>query len=71
MILEWRLEEETKGQITMKKLEVQHSSLSPDCCDKFDMNLRFCLVPLFNDKDVDKYFIIFECVATSRKPQEI
>lgn len=53
------LEEETKRQITMKKLEVQHSSLSPDCCDKFDMNLRFCLVPLFNDKDVDKHFIIF------------
>ena len=62
-----KMEEETKRQIKMKELEIQQSSRSPVTSDDFDINRCFRLVPPFNDKDVDKYFILFERVATTLK----
>ena len=60
-----KLEEETKRQVHLKELELQHAPPSPPppAASGFDIGRCIRFVPSFNDKDVDKYFTLFERVA--------
>ncbi|KAM7406893.1 hypothetical protein PAMA_002878 [Pampus argenteus] len=64
-----KMEEETKRQIRLKELELQQNPLfqppPPSSPSDFDVNKCIRFVPSFNDKDVDKYFTLFERVAES------
>ena len=73
-----RLEKEKlafQHEMEMKKLEVQMklglSSDSEKHSEKFDVTKNIRLVPPFQEKDADKYFLHFEKVASSLKwPKE-
>lgn len=52
----------------MKKLELRLSVLQVAAkSDDFDVSRNIHLVPPFNEKDVDKYFILCERVALTLK----
>lgn len=53
-----KIQEEMARQLRLKELGLQHSSFhsSPQSND-FDVNKCMRLIPLFNDKDIEKYFI--------------
>lgn len=68
------MEEETRRQIRMKELELSQTSLdvSQTRSAEFDINKYKRLVPPFNEKDVDKYFTLFENVAVTLKwPKQV
>ena len=58
-------------ELALKQLEVQSQApkdskdTSEASSDKFDVARQVRLVPIFQEKDVDKYFAMFEKVATS------
>ncbi|XP_070536498.1 uncharacterized protein [Ptychodera flava] len=56
--------EEHRLQLEMRRLELgQSGKFFPS--DKFDITKHFRLVPPFQEKDVDKYFLHFEKIAQS------
>lgn len=59
-----KLEQQTK--IHLLELE-QGAAFSTTARSNFDVSKNICLVPPFNEKDVDKYFVLFEHVATTLK----
>lgn len=61
---------EVEGQFWLKELELKRTS-STDVfqSDIFDVNKCICLIPPFNEHDVDKYFNLFEHVANTLKWQ--
>ena len=67
------LEEETKRVVRLKELEVNASGsqqvlhMSSGRSADFDVSKYIRLVPVFCEDDVDKYFILFERVATTLK----
>lgn len=64
-----KLEQQT--QIRLREMELEHVSSQSKNKD-FDVSKNIRLVPPFNEKDVDKYFILFERVALTLKwPKEI
>lgn len=62
-----KMEEETKRQVRLKELELQQSSPSQfhSSSSGFDIGKCIRFVLSFNDKDVDKYFTLFERVANT------
>lgn len=69
-----KMEEETKRQVRLKELELQQSTASPfhSSSSGFDVGKCIRFVPSFNDKDVDKYFTLFERVAKTLKlPKQV
>ena len=67
-----RLEEGTKRELEMKRLEVEGGGSSQRGQSGFDVSRNIRMVPPFSEKDVDKYFILFERVATSLKwPKDV
>ena len=62
-----KMEEETKRQVRLKELELQQSPPSPSHSSSSGFDIGKCIrfVPSFNDKDVDKYFTLFERVANT------
>ena len=62
---------EKELMLEMKHLELQEKQLNasrvPSGEREFDMSKNIRLVPPFNEKDVDKYFAVFEWVALSLK----
>lgn len=67
-----RAEEETKrAEIRLREKELDASRVSSRERE-FDMSKNICLVPPFSEKDVDKYFTVFERVALSLKwPRDV
>ena len=63
--------EERAFTLEMKHLEIREKELIasrvPSGEREFDMSRNIRLVPPFNEKDVDKYFTVFERVASSLK----
>lgn len=63
-----QLEEKTKLEIRLKELELQAPSPQVGGPQSdFDINKCIRMVPPFNAKDVDKYFILFERIADTLK----
>ena len=60
-----KLEQQTKLRIL--ELELGATSSVTGRSTEFDVSKNIRLVPPFNEKDVDKYFILFERVATTLK----
>ena len=62
------MEEQTKREIRFKELELNqgppHASGSHN---DFDVNKCIRMIPPFNGKDVDKYFVLFERTADTLK----
>ena len=55
----------------LKKLETESKASHADSESKFDVTKFIRLVPPFQEKDVDQYFLHFEKIATSLKwPKE-
>ena len=69
------LEERTKLEIRLKELELDPSSphrRSAGSQAVFDVNKCIRMIPPFNERDVDKYFILFERVAGTLKwPRDV
>jgi len=74
--MQWALEqeareEEREAQAAMLKMKLDHEKemasigKSPHSGSHFDPSRYIRLVPRFQEKDVDKYFIHFEKVAKS------
>ncbi|KAK7878602.1 hypothetical protein WMY93_030438 [Mugilogobius chulae] len=62
---------ETQKEIRLRELELEICSREPKPAE-FDVSKNIRLVPQFNEKDVDKYFIMFERVAEALKwPKEV
>lgn len=62
-----KIEEETKRQVRLKELELQHAApvgSSPLLSSPlFDVNKCVKFIPPFSEKDIDKYFVLFERAA--------
>ena len=59
-------------QLRLKELEVPTSSLRSSTEPPFDISKQIQFVPPFKEKEVDKYFLLFEKVATSLEwPREV
>ena len=54
-----------KHERLLKELEKRHVSPSPR--GEFDVTSHIRLVPPFQEKDIERYFPHFECVATTSK----
>ena len=67
-------ERERQFNLRMKKLEMQKKTVKPQPLDfgaHFDVTKHIRLVPPFQEKEVDKYFLNFEKVAENLKwPKE-
>uniref|UniRef100_A0A8C5E215 SCAN box domain-containing protein n=1 Tax=Gouania willdenowi TaxID=441366 RepID=A0A8C5E215_GOUWI len=62
---------EQEAQIRLRELELAVLQQQPQRERAFDVSKNIRLVPQFNEKDVDKYFTLFERVAMSlRWPRE-
>ena len=66
-----KLEEETKRIVRLKELELtlshQTQQLMPAQSHKFDVGKYARFIPVFHERDIDNYFILFERVATTLK----
>ena len=66
MVMErFRIEEENKQAIRLRELDINQTSAPQS--GGFDVSKNIRLVPPFSEKDVDKYFTMFERVAVSFK----
>lgn len=54
-------------KIRIHELEVGATTPVTGRSTDFDVSKNICLIPPFNEKDVDKYFILFEQVASTLK----
>ena len=52
-----KMEHDRELQLTLKEIEMVRN-------DRFDISKHVCFVPPFQDKGIDKYFLLFEKVAT-------
>lgn len=65
------MEVEATKEVCLKELEFSSSAAGSDS-SIFDVNKCICLIPPFSDKDVGKYFVLFERVAMTLKwPKQI
>ena len=66
-----KFELQNKQELELKKLETESKVSHTDCEYKFDVTKFIRLVPPFQEKDVDQYFLHFEKIANSLKwPKE-
>ncbi len=72
--LEYQIKmKEIESRIRIKELELEEKKMHVnDRTETFDVGRHIKLVPKFHEKDVDKYFLHFEKVATTCKwPTEV
>ena len=62
---ELEIREELSIQLRLKELEVPSSTLRSSTESQFDISKQIRFVPPFQEKEVDKYFLHFEKIATS------
>ena len=67
-----KLEEETNGMLRLKELELTTLSRQTQQLDSaqshdFDVGRYTQFIPVFHERDVDHYFVLFERVATTLK----
>ena len=60
-------EKQRQHDLDMEKLRQERRAQGPDREERFNVSREFRLVPPFEEKDLDSYFLHFEKVAVSQK----